>query len=72
MKRKRLRQALAVALILLGLYLAVFGDGWAAIAFAILGDSAIGMWVELVVPLLPMLVIGLGAALLVYRPKTSE
>ena len=62
----RLTKTLA-ALILVGtgLYLAVFGNAWGPLAFEWLPDTETGFWLELIVPFVPILFIGLGAALLV-------
>ncbi len=59
----------AVVLVLIGLYLAAFGNAWGPRVFEVLPDSELGEWVGLVVPFLPMAIIGLGAALFVssYR-----
>ena len=57
------RLLIAVALVLTGLYLAVFGNSWGPLVFALLPDSELGAWVELIVPFLPMAFIGLGAAI---------
>ena len=58
-----IRLLIAAALVLTGLYLLVFGNTWAPIAFELLADSEIGAWLELIVPFLPMVFIGIGAAL---------
>ncbi|MFQ5548888.1 MAG: hypothetical protein ACE5FV_11395 [Woeseia sp.] len=57
----------AVAMIVSGLYLMVFGNAWGPRAFELLPDTEFGFWVELIVPFLPMVFIGLGAALFVSR-----
>ena len=44
----------AVALVMMGLYLAAFGNAWAPIVLKRLPDSGIGAWLELIVPFLPM------------------
>ncbi len=54
---------IAVAMVLTGLYMAVFGNSWGPIAFELLAGSEIGAWLELIVPFLPMVFIGFGAAL---------
>ena len=51
-------------MVLLGAYLLVFGNAWAPLVFELLAGSAFGAWVELLVPLLPMVFIGGGAALI--------
>lgn len=61
---KAVKLLAAAALATAGFALAVFGDAWAPVAFELLSDSQLGAWLELVVPLLPMLFIGGGAALL--------
>ena len=58
---------IAVVMVLTGLYLAVFGNSWGPIAFELLAGSEIGAWLELTVPFLPMVFIGLGAAMFVSR-----
>lgn len=59
----------AVAMILTGLYLAVFGSSWGPIAFEFLERSEVGLWIELIVPFLPMVFIGFGAVLFVSARK---
>ena len=63
---------LATAMILTGLYLAVFGNTWGSIAFELLEGSEIGAWTELIVPFLPMVFIGFGAALFVSARKRPQ
>jgi len=60
---------IAVVMVIIGLYLAAFGNAWGPRVFEVLPDSELGEWVGLVVPFLPMAIIGLGAALFVssYR-----
>lgn len=62
---------LAPAMILTGLYLAVFGNSWGPIAFEFLERSEIGLWIELIVPFLPMVFIGFGAAVFVSARKRA-
>ena len=57
------RRLMAVALVFTGLYLAAFGNSWGPIVFEMLAASEIGTWLELIVPFLPMVFIGFGAAL---------
>jgi hypothetical protein len=57
------RLFIAVALVLIGLYLATFGNSWAPMVLELLPDSELGAWLELIVPFLPMVFIGFGAAL---------
>ena len=67
------RRLIAAALVLTGLYLAVFGNTWAPPVFELLACSEIGAWLELTVPFLPMVFIGLGAALFASRrAKTNS
>lgn len=67
------RRLMAAALVLTGLYLAVFGNTWAPPVFELLAGSEIGAWLELVVPFLPMVFIGVGAALSTSRrAKTNS
>jgi hypothetical protein len=61
------RRLVAVALVLMGLYLAAFGNSWTPSVLEWLSGSEIGAWVELIVPFLPMVFIGLGAVLFVPR-----
>jgi hypothetical protein len=48
------RLFIAVALVLIGLYLATFGNSWAPIVLELLPASELGAWLELIVPFLPM------------------
>ncbi len=57
------RLLIAAALVLMGLYLAVFGNSWGPLVFELLPASEIGTWLELIVPFLPMVCIGFAAAL---------
>ena len=61
------RLLIAVALVLIGLYLAAFGNSWTQIVLELLPASEIGSWLELIVPFLPMVLIGFGAALFASR-----
>ena len=54
----------AIVMVLLGAYLLVFGNAWAPTVFELLSGSTLGASVELVVPLLPLVFIGGGAALI--------
>ena len=63
---------LSVAMILTGLYLAVFGNSWGPIAFEYLEKSEFGLWIELVIPFLPMVFIGSGATLFVSARKRLQ
>jgi hypothetical protein len=63
------RLLIAVALVLTGLYLAAFGNSWGPIVFELLPASEIGSWLELIVPFLPMVFIGFGAALFASRHR---
>lgn len=65
------KPCVAAALVAGGLWLAVFGNAWAPGAFELLPASEFGAWLELLVPFLPMLLIGLGAALFV-RVRTRR
>ena len=67
------KPAVAVALVAVGLWLAAFGNAWAPGAFGLLPASELGAWLELFVPFLPMLPIGLGAALFVgVKPNRKQ
>lgn len=66
------RRLTAAGMILVGLYLAAFGNSWAPLVLEWLSGSEIGAWLELIVPFLPMVFIGIGAALFASsRPKTK-
>ena len=60
-----LRVTVATTLILVGLGMFALGHTWAPLALAVLPDTPPGFWLELVVPFLPMAVVGAGALLLV-------
>ena len=68
------RLLIAMALVVMGLYLAIYGNSWGPPVFELLSDSEIGRWLELLVPFLPMVFIGLGAVLFVSRrtPRVHE
>ncbi len=57
------RLLIAVALVLMGLYLAAFGNSWVPLVLELLPASEFGAWLELIVPFLPMLFIGFAAVL---------
>ena len=61
---KGAKWCVAITLVVTGGYLLVFGNSWAAFVFELLSGSTLGVWVELIVPLLPMVFIGGGAALI--------
>ena len=67
------KQLVAVALVLTGLFMVVFGNSWAPLAFELMAGSEIGAWLEHFVPFLPMAIIGSGAALLasIHRRNTK-
>jgi ABC-type dipeptide/oligopeptide/nickel transport system permease subunit len=65
------RQFTAAALVLIGLYLAIFGNSWGPLLFEPLETTEIGAWITLIVPFLPIMFIGLGAALLASRHRTD-
>ncbi|MBG73267.1 MAG: hypothetical protein CMQ50_10305 [Gammaproteobacteria bacterium] len=62
---------IAIVMVFFGAYLLVFGNAWAPLVFQQLSGSTIGAWVELVVPLLPMVFIGGGAVLISSRRRRS-
>ena len=62
----------AVVLVLIGLYLAAFGNSWGPFLFESLETTQIGTWITLTVPFLPMVFIGSGAALLVSHHRARE
>ena len=66
------RLLIAAALVLMGLYLAVFGNSWGSLVFELLPASEIGTWLELIVPFLPMVFIGFGAALFTSRRRARK
>ena len=66
------RLLIAVALVLIGLYLATFGNSWAPIVLELLPASELGAWLELIVPFLPMAFIGLGVALFASRRRARN
>jgi len=57
------KSLVSLALILTGLYMAVFGNTWGPFLFERLETTEAGTWVTLIVPFLPMVFIGMGAAL---------
>lgn len=59
----------SLALILTGLYMAVFGNTWGPFLFERLETTEAGTWVTLIVPFLPMVFIGMGATLFAARRK---
>ena len=67
MTMKWLRRVLAIILVVVGLYLAIFGNAWAPFVLSLLGDSTLGEWIELVVPLLPMVAIGAGGVVFAWK-----
>ena len=66
------RLLIAVALVLMGLYLAAFGNSWVPLVLELLPASEFGAWLELIVPFLPMLFIGFGAALFTARRQARK
>jgi hypothetical protein len=65
----QLKTLIAIAMLVVGLYLIVLGNTWAPHTFEMLPDNEFGSWVELFVPFLPIVFIGLGAALYVSRRR---
>ena len=63
------KQFVAVALVLTGMFMVVFGNSWAPLAFELMTGSEVGAWLEHFVPFLPMVIIGSGAALLVSNHR---
>ena len=59
----------ASTLVLMGAYLLVFGKVWSPSLFKLLSGSTLGTWMELIVPLLPMVLIGAGAALIPFHRR---
>ncbi len=57
------KQLMAVALMFVGVYLAVFGNSWGPFLFERLETTETGTWITLIVPFLPIVLIGSGAAL---------
>ena len=66
------RLFIAAALVLMGLYLAVFGNSWGPLVFELLPASEIGTWLELIVPFLPIVFIGFGMALFASRRRARK
>ena len=62
----------AAAMVLAGLYLITFGSTWGPWLFERLETTEFGLWLRLIVPFLPMLFIGLGAALFVSGRRSSN
>lgn len=60
------RRAVAATAIVFGLVLFVFGSWWAPFVLELLSGSRLGSWLELIVPFLPLLFVGLGAMFLPY------
>jgi len=60
------RRAVAATAIVFGLALFVFGSWWSPFVLELLSGSRLGSWLELIVPFLPMLFVGLGAMFLPY------
>ncbi len=56
-------------LIMFGAYLLAFGNSWSPFVLDALHGSEAGLWLELLVPFLPLLVIGIGAALFTRGAK---
>jgi hypothetical protein len=67
-------QLVAAIMVLTGLYLVAFGNAWGPTIFEVLSDSEIGLWLELIVPFLPMVLIACGAALyaIANQPKGNQ
>ncbi len=65
------RLLIAAALILFGLYLAVFRNSWGPLIFGMLPESEIGAWLELIVPFLPLVFIGIGVALFASHRRSD-
>ena len=55
------RALLAALFVGFGLSMLVLGHTWAPLALEILPDTPTGYWLELIVPFLPLLFVGLGA-----------
>ncbi len=66
------RLLMAVALVLMGLYLAAFGNSWVPLVPELLPASEFGAWLELIVPFLPMVFIGVGAALFASHRRARK
>lgn len=62
---KLLRALSATLCVLIGIFLFAFGSSWAPQALRLLPDTPVGSWIELIVPFLPMVFVGTGAAILV-------
>ncbi len=66
-----LMRLVAAAMILTGLLMVIFGNAWGAPVFELLAGSEIGLWLEHLVPFLPIAVIGSGAALFFRATRTQ-
>ncbi len=66
------RQFTAAALVLIGLYLAIFGNSWGPLLFEPLETTEIGTWITLIVPFLPIVFIGSGAALFAAHHRARK
>ncbi len=64
-----MKQLLAVAMVMTGLLMVIFGSTWGSVVFELLADSEVGAWLEHFVPFLPMAIIGSGAALFVSNRR---
>ena len=66
-----IKQLLAVAMVMTGLLMVIFGSIWGSVVFELLADSEVGTWLEHFVPFLPMAIIGSGAALFVLNHRSN-
>jgi hypothetical protein len=55
-----------------GLLMIVFGSRWSGALFASMPDTALGDWLSLVIPYIPLGVIGIGAALFVRSREPAR
>ncbi len=58
--------------VLAGLLMIVFGSRWSSFLFARMPDAALGDWLSLVIPYIPLGVIGIGAALFVRSRDSAR
>lgn len=65
-----MRRSIAFVLAAAGIALFAFGGAWAPAALELVPDNEAGVWLELLIPFLPMAPI--VAAAVVYRPPGKD
>lgn len=68
MKRTAWRTVLSMLMVLAGLGMFACGSLWAPVMLELVPETATGLWLELIVPFLPMVFVG-GGALLFVGPR---